>query len=152
MTTICLELLIQVTAGALHPCPTGYRGHTRPHFACWDLRLLSPDPADGVVLLAGLHSLRTWLSPPCGKIKFPPVFPHAAANGGMPGCVLRNNGWRKQQSLPVAMECYKTISPAGSLMQQEQHEVHPGQTWAFRTTCVALMSLLGLLSHRLHTG
>lgn len=53
---------------------------------------------------------------------------------------------------PFAWNDLKTILPAGSLMQQGQHEVHPGQTWAFRTPCVAFVSLLGLLSHRLHTG
>ena len=60
-----------------------------------------------VLPLAVLHSLHTWLSPPNRKIKFLPVSPLSAANGSMPGCILRNNGWRKQQK-PAS--CYGVLT------------------------------------------
>lgn len=80
---------------------------------CWslflsaplDLHILSPDPVDMLFCLLASTPCSPWLFHPNGKIKFFLVFPHAAANEGVPGCVLRNNGWRKQQSLLVAVKC-----------------------------------------------
>lgn len=91
------------------PCLSGNTGHAMlapSYFACLDLHTLSPDPVDIQLCLPDSTPYLPCYHPN-GKIKFLLVVSQAAANGGMLGCVLRNNSWRRQQK---PSSCYGVLT------------------------------------------